>query len=709
MSREGDGSLGPEEVIRYLRRDANRPLKAKELARDLGVGPEEYSEFRELLRGMEADGLVYRQRKGRYAVPENLNLAVGELQVTRAGDGFVDTGPEVEDVFVPGHRLKGAVDGDRVVVRIERWPPRRNPQGSVVRVLRRAWRQAVGVYHRKRNYGFVVPQEPPLRTDFFIPPDSEKAARDGQLVLVEVLDWGDGDVNPVGRVARVLGTPGEPGVDVLAILLGRQLPLEFPAEVEEEAGRVAARRIREEELAKREDFRDRLCFTIDPPDARDHDDALSVRELEDGRLEVGVHIADVSRYVEEGGTLDAEALERATSIYLVDRVVPMLPHALSSDLCSLVPDEDRLTLSVVFTAGRDGRILGSRVARTVIRSRHRLSYDEAHAVLESGKGPEELRGGLRSLREVSRSVRRRRLERGSIDFDLPESRVVLNAAGEPTDIQRVLRLESHRMIEDLMILANETVARLALREELPFIFRIHEEPDDQKLEGLRALAATFGHHLPRRRIAPGDLARLVAAMEGTPQEALISTATLRSMMRARYATRNLGHFGLASEAYAHFTSPIRRYPDLVVHRQLTRWLGDRDAARGVDGGRLEEVAAHCSERERRAEEAERDSVELKKIEFMERHVGAEFSGTVSGVTAFGFFVLLDDFYVEGLVHVSTLEDDYYVYLEEQHALVGRRRRRKFQLGNPVRVRVVRVDREKREIDLELARERDSRG
>ncbi len=704
-------AVGPREVLEYLRDEATRPLKARELARALEVdGDEPYRAFKELLRQMEAEGLIYRQRKGRYAVPENLNLAIGRLQVTRGGDGFVVTEPDRDDVFVPEHLLATAVDGDLVVARIEHRRPGRNPAGRVIRVLQRATRQVVALYHRKRNYGFAAPQEPALGTDFFIPPDFGDEAEDGDLVLVDVVDWGEKERGPVGRVVRVLGRPGDAGVDVLSILLGHQLPLEFPTEVEEEAERIAARGIGEADLRGREDLRDRLALTIDPADAKDFDDALSVRPLENGRLEVGIHIADVAHYVEEGGVLDAEALERATSVYLVDRVVPMLPHPLSSGLCSLVPGEDRLAFSVLFDMDGGGGVRRARVVRTVIRSRHRLTYDQAQAILESEESaPEALADALNRLRGVARGIRRRREARGSIDFDLPESRVVLNAAGEPTDIQRVLRLSSHRMIEDLMILANETVAQLALREAFPLVFRVHESPSEEKLEGLRALAGTFGYHLPQRKVAPSDLARLVEAMHGTPQEQLIATATLRSMMQARYAVENVGHFGLASEAYAHFTSPIRRYPDLIVHRQLGRWLREPEAARRADAERLAQVAEHCSVRERRAVEAERDSVDLKKIEFMERHLGDEFEGTISGVTAFGFFVLLDEYHVEGLVHVSTLEDDYYTFVEEQHALLGHRRRRRFQLGDRVRVQVARVDREARKIDFELLRAPERKG
>ena len=700
-----------ENVLTYLREDAPRPLTAGELADELDVPEQRREAFRELLDEMEEQTLVYRQRKGRYAVPERLNLAIGRLQVTRGGDGFVVTDdPDSEDVFVPERNLDTAVSDDVVIARIEKRPQGKNPQGRVIRVLRRAWDQVVGVYHRKRNYGFVHAQEPEIRVDLFVPPGYEEDAEDGQVVVLEVLDWGEDEPSPVGRVREVLGRPGEKGVDVLSILHGHGLPLEFPPSVREDAERTADWGVQPEDLEGRRDFRDQLAFTIDPPDAEDHDDALSIRRLEDGLLEVGVHIADVAFYVRPDSELDDEALERGTSVYLVDRVVPMLPHALSGGLCSLVPDEDRLTMSVVFRMDEEGRVQDWTLTRGVVNSDHRLSYDQANDLLQGdAEGDDQLVRALRDLHGVSRGIRRRREERGSIDFDLPEARVVLNTAGEPTDIQRVLRLPTHEMIEDLMIQANEAVAELALAEELPFLFRVHAEPDEEKMDQLREMAATFGHPLPSRSISPRDLARFVSAMEDTPQEQLVNQSTLRSMQKAIYSPGNIGHFGLASDAYAHFTSPIRRYPDLVVHRQLARWLDRPEEARSADEGRLASVAEHCSERERVAQEAERDSVDLKKIEFMERHVGDEFDGTIAGVTAFGLFVLLDEYHVEGLIHVSTLTDDYYQYLEEQHALLGQRKRRKFQLGDRLRIQVARVDREAREIDFELLEQLDGSG
>ena len=666
------------------------------------TGAETYAELKKVLRELEARGEVYRQRKGRYALPGQLNLATGRLQVTRAGDGFVVTaGEDTQDVFVRGDNLGSAVDGDSVVARIERRPTGRNPVGRVIRITERAHDRVVGTYHSRRGYGFVTPRRPRLRVDFFVPADFAGLAADGDTVVLEPVDWGETEPNPVGRILEVLGRADEPGVDVLAILVGYQLPVEFPAEVERDANRLAKRGIRPDDFAGRDDLRDAFVVTIDPPEARDHDDALSVRRLDGDVLEVGVHIADVSHYVAPDSYVDVEAAARGTSVYLVDRVVPMLPETLSGDLCSLVPGEDRLAFTALLTIGKNGDLDDVRFARSVITSRHKLDYVSAQSILDGTAPAEaELKGTLEALDEAAHRLRERRLARGSIDFDLPESRVVLNAAGEPTEVQRVMRLGTHRLVEDLMIRTNEAVAELASRQNLPILYRVHEAPDAEKLERLRELAAAFDHKLPPGRLPPQRIAELLRAVVDTPQEALLTTTALRSMKQARYAVDNLGHYGLASKAYLHFTSPIRRYPDLVVHRQLGRWLaGEQPPAE--ERAALQPVAIESSARERRAERAERDSVELKKIEYMERHLGDEFAGTISGVASYGVFVLLDDFVIDGLVHAGSLTDDYYELDEDRHALVGRRKRRVLSLGDPVRVQVIRVDRESRRIDLEL--------
>ncbi|MFC1531108.1 ribonuclease R family protein, partial [Gemmatimonadota bacterium] len=449
------------------------PLTARDLARHLKVSADAYRAFRRRLRAMERDGDVFRQRKGRYALPDSFEIVTGIVDLTRAGDGFVI--PEVaggEDVYVPRRFLGSAVEGDRVAVRVERRLPGRNPEGRLVRVLDRAWEQAVGVYHDRRGYGVVVPQEPPLPADVFVPPADRAGAAEGDIVLVRIDEWGKDTVRPVGVITSVLGRPGDPGIDVLSIILGQQLPIDFPPIVVREADKIARRGVRPEDLEGREDFRDTLCFTIDPRDAKDHDDALSVRRTAGG-LEIGIHIADVSWYVKEGSGIDREALDRGTSVYLVDRVIPMLPESLSSDLCSLVPGQDRLTLSVVLDFDEHGKMRERRIVRGVIRSARRLAYEDAEEILGHGL-PEEDPGGalveaLMDLSSIAQEVRRARREAGAVDFAIPEAEVVLDDEGEPLEIRPRLRLEAHRIIEDLMIFANETVATLGLDEGLPLI------------------------------------------------------------------------------------------------------------------------------------------------------------------------------------------------------------------------------------------------
>lgn len=691
-----------EAVHEALHASTRGPLKAKELARALDIPTERYRDLRDRLRAWEKEGALYRNRAQRYAVPSEIHLVVGTLQVVRSGDAFLHPeDPRSMDVYVSQRHLESAMDGDRVAVRIEARPTGRNPVGRVVKILERGRPTVVGRYQRTKRFGFASPLDHRVGRDILIPHGAEGEARAGDIVVVRIQQFGDTRRNAVGEVEQVLGPMEAPGVDVLAILHGHGLPRAFPEEVEKAAEAAAAR---SREPGDREDLRHLFAFTIDPATARDHDDALSLEALEGGDAEVGIHIADVSHFVEEGSPLDLEALRRGTSVYLVDQVVPMLPHLLSSDLCSLREGEDRFALSLLVRLSPKGEIRGHRYARSLIRCRHGLHYEQVQGILEdTGSVSEEVDGVVRRLHELAQALRRQRDARGSLDFDLPEARVVLDDEGVPIDIQRVVQLDSHRLVEDFMVLANEIVARDAVKRKITLPFRIHEPPPDDRLEDLRQFLGPMGMSpgRPGDGVKPRQLQAVLERVRGKPEEQLVSTVILRSMSRARYAPANEGHFGLASRAYLHFTSPIRRYPDLVVHRIVKEVLVDGGAPSRTRAESMSEVCDRASERERVAQQAERDSIEMKKIEYMHRHLGDDFEGTIAGVTAFGFFVLLDRVFVEGLVHVSTLGDDYYAFLPEAYALVGERNGRRFRIGDRVRVRVARADKEERQIDFLL--------
>jgi ribonuclease R len=621
----------------------------------------------------------------------------GVLVLTRRGDAFVRPESAGEDVFVPGGRLNTAMDGDRVVVRVTRRPKARNPEGSVLEVLERAHETVVGTLHARHRSSFVVPLDARLQREILI--RERSGAEDGDVVLVRLESFGDGRSRPSGAVERVLGKLSDPGVDVLAVALGFGLELDFPREVlvaADEAARVGT----EHPGRGRIDRTALLCFTIDPSDAKDHDDALSVEARDEGLVEVGVHIADVSHFVRPEGHVDAEARSRGTSVYLVDRVIPMLPAILSSDVCSLIVDAPRFALSLFMTLDVEGRVRERRYERTVIRCRHGLSYEEAQEVLGgTGSISAELDDALRLLDDRARRIREARHDRGALDLDLPEADVVLGPDGVPVDIQRRERRESHRLIEDYMILANEVVAQDMEARGLDGLYRVHEPPAPEKLEELKALLSAQGLEVPRRKsLRPKDVQILLEAVR-PEQKDMVSSLLLRTLAKARYDTENLGHFGLASSGYTHFTSPIRRYPDLVVHRVIAASFLGGEPLDDEEREALGSIAASSSEREQAADEAERATVALKKVEFMERHLGDVFTGRITGVASFGVFVTLDDYFVDGLVHVRAMEDDFYELRPREQALVGERRGRRYRLGDRIEVQVARVDKEARRIDF----------
>jgi ribonuclease R len=636
--------------------------------------------------------------KERRAAPHR--VLSGVLTTTRRGDAFVRPDDGSPDVFVAGGRLATAMHGDRVAVRLERQGRGRSPEGTVVEVLERARTKVVGTFHRRKRMSWVVPLDPRLQRDVLVPGGRDVDASEGDVVVVRLTGFGSGRSRPTGEVERVLGPLDDPGVDVLAVAHGFDLALDFPGEVSDAADEAARTGSRNGGRG-RIDRTELLAFTIDPADAKDHDDALSIEASEAGRVVVGVHIADVSHFVRHGGPVDIEARARGTSVYLVDRTIPMLPSVLSSDVCSLRADLPRLAISLFVELDGEGRVLARRYERTRIRCRYALSYEDAQDVLDGHRSiAPHLDDALRRLDDAARKIRSARHARGALDLDLPEAKVILDAEGDPVDIRRQDRLASHRLIEDFMILANEVVASDLVARDLPGLFRVHEPPSPEKSDELREALGPLGLDVPRRRaLKPADVQRVLEAPRGPEAHVLVSALVLRTLAKARYDTENLGHFGLASTGYTHFTSPIRRYPDLIVHRVLAAAFLDGERPPDLDGEALAAIAASSSAREQAADEAERATVALKKVEFMERHLGDSFDGRVSGVAPFGVFVTLEDYFVDGLMHVRALEDDYYRFNPKEYTLVGESRGRRYRLGDRVRVQVSRVDKEARRIDF----------
>ncbi|PYQ16695.1 MAG: ribonuclease R, partial [Acidobacteria bacterium] len=678
--------------------------------RHLDLAKEARHELKGLLRQLIADGELVKIRGARVGLPSRMNLVVGRLSCNPAGFGFVV--PEAghgrrDDLYVSAMNMKEALHGDRVVARLERMTPK-GPEGRIIRVLERGLQRMVGRYEEDGRFGgHVVPFDKRVLHELFIPPADSGGARPGQMVAAEITRPPTATRNPSGRVLQVLGRLEDPGVDLKVVMAKYELPDAFPAEVEAEAGRVA-REVRPEDTQGRTDFRDWTTVTIDPETARDHDDAVAIERAPNGHWRLAVHIADVAQYVRPGTALDQEAYLRGTSVYFPDRVVPMLPHALSSHICSLVEGQDRLTQGVVLELDPRGRVRKAEFHDGIIRSAARLSYQQVQAIVD---GDAELRRryaplgkALEDMDELAKLMRARRYERGSLDFDLPEPKLVLGASGEMTGIVAAERLDSMRLIEEFMLAANEAVAERLARAGTPALFRIHEQPDPERVKEFAELVASFGYRVPAHleAIRPQDFQLILRQIDGKPEERLVSYLLLRTMKLARYHEENLGHFGLATEMYAHFTSPIRRYPDLVVHRALRALRrGRREGAAEELPAQLAEMGRHLSEMERRAAEAERELVEWKKVRFMADKLGEVYRGYVTGVQSFGLFVELEEIFVQGLVHVSSMTDDYYRFDERVHALKGENTRQVYRLGDEVEVQVVRVDLERRQVDFAL--------
>jgi ribonuclease R len=731
-----DGRKIREQILALLRRKDYRPLNKIEIARKLGVSGSARVAVRRTLRDLERAGEIARIRKDRYVLPAEADLVTGKLSVHPAGYGFLTSEkPGESDVFIASENVGTALHGDRVVARISPEPPagriKGRREGRVIRILERAYDTIVGTVQRSRNFYYVVPDDPRFVHDVYVRSDissrgpagrrdetgQRPVATVGDKVVVRLDDWQSRHVNPEGEIIEVLGPASAPGVDVLSIIRKYHLPTEFPSDVLEQAERIPES-VDEQQITGRQDLRSEFIVTIDPDDARDFDDAIHVEKLPNGGWQLGVHIADVAAYVEPGSVLDREARRRGNSIYLPDRVIPMLPERLSNGVCSLKPEVDRLTHSVFIQFDKRGAAKSARFARSVIRSAHRLTYKQAYEILKSPPR-DRLRERLHLAWELAALLRRKRFEHGALDLDFPEVKVWVDAHGQPIRLERVENDESHQLIEEFMLAANEAVARELKKRAIPTIYRVHENPDPEKLAEYREFALSFGYKvgdLTHR----AELQRLLAEIGGKPEEQPLKIGLLKSLKRARYDPQPLGHYGLAKTNYLHFTSPIRRYADLVVHRALgrdgtalpsaaprtTERRSRSDAQYYIGMAEIASIAEHISTTERNAADAEIDATQMKKLEFFQRQLAGRnpqiFSATVVDVRNYGLMVELPDALLTGLVHVSSLTDDFYMFEPARRQLIGRRSRKRFRVGDKLSVFVARVDVFKRQVDFAIA-------
>ena len=705
--------LTKEEIIVYMEHQAVRPLSEEELAEVFAVDTvDALVQLKGLLKELENDGTLVLSRKNRYGRPAQFNLLIGKISRHPKGFGFLmQEDADADDIFIPASELKGAMNGDRVIVRIKREATAKSrAEGEVIRILQRNVQQIVGTFESSRHFGFVVPDDKRFGSDIFIPKEQFNGAKTNMKVLVEITQWPEKNRSAEGKIVQVIGKKDAPGVDILSIIMGHDLPQGFPADVLMYA-EALPETIAVSEIEKRRDLRDMLMITIDGEDAKDLDDAVSVQKLENGNYLLGVHIADVGHYVKEDSVLDKEALERATSVYLVDRVIPMLPQKLSNGICSLNAGEDRLAMTCMMEINSQGVVVSHDIFESVIHVNYRMTYQNVTKILLNqdealcGKYHEIL-SMLQEMAQLQMILEKKRKLRGAIEFYAPESKVILDKKGHPIRIEWREQGVADKIIEEFMLCANETVAEHFFWMEVPFLYRVHEEPKMEDVLDVNKFLQAFGYNIKglSNHVHAKAYQNVVEQVAGKPEEMMINTVMLRSMQHARYDVEALGHFGLAAQYYSHFTSPIRRYPDLAIHRMIKELIhnGDRlDEKRVIIlKEKMKHYAERASVREKIAEEAERESVELKKIEYMKPYVGEVFQAKISGVTNFGIFVQLDNS-VEGLAHISTLIDDFYQFQPESYSLIGEHTRKVYRLGQDIKVRLTRVSVEDRQIDFEV--------
>lgn len=704
-------TLTKERITKEISAKVHRPLTFKELSEIFDIQPKEINKFKGLVKELVLSGAIIKTRENRYALPEKVGLITGIVNAHPDGYAFITPEEGGEDIFIPPKKMLGAMNGDKVVVRIEGIRQGNKKEGRIIRILERAHTKITGRFEKSKGFGFVMPTDPKIAYDIYIHKDNWNNAKDGEIVVAEIIEYPKEKRNPAGAVIKTLGFPDKKGIEAELIMEEYELTAEFPEDVKKELSNLRFQ-ISDSQLKKRADLRELKTVTIDGENAKDFDDAVSIKKHANGHYTLWVHIADVSHYVETGTALDKEAFSRATSVYFPDRAIPMLPYELSNDVCSLKPHVDRLTVTAEMEFDKKGKMIGYRFYNSCIKSNERMTYTKVKEIL-ADNDPElcdrysELMEDFKLMEELSLLISNQRWERGSIDFDLPEPQIILDIQGKPTDIIKAERNIAHKIIEEFMIAANEAVASYITSLEAPFIYRIHEEPDRDKIEDFTEVIRGFGLSVKRKEgLKPKTLQKILEDVKQRPEERLVNHILLRSMKQARYATENTGHFGLASENYTHFTSPIRRYPDLAVHRILKMAMR-KEAISEKDKEYLKEIlpetAKHSSERERIAMEAERDVVNLFKINFMKEHIDEVYTGYISGVTAFGFFVELEGIFVEGLVHITKLHDDFYVFNEKEHSLIGTNTKKGYRIGDKVTVIVDKIDAERRKIDFSLIR------
>ncbi|ERJ60931.1 ribonuclease R [Sphingobacterium paucimobilis] len=691
-------------IVDIFEKSGNPLLNYKQVAAKLNIQDSDSKvAIADILNDSSKNGQFSQPERGKFKLKQLQVYIIGKVDMTADGSAYIVPEDELEqDIFVAPRKLRQALHGDIVKVHVYDRKKGRKREGEVVEILQRSKTDFTGTIDISKSYAFFLPDDRKMQHDIFIPLDSLNGAKNGEKVLVTIVEWPKNAKNPIGKVKSVLGAKGENNTEMNAILADYGFPLQFPKEVEDAANAISEE-ISSEEIAKRRDFRDTLTFTIDPADAKDFDDAISFKELENGNYEIGVHIADVSYYVTPESTLDKEAFERGTSVYLVDRVIPMLPERLSNNLCSLRPNEDRLCFSAVFEMDDKANVVDQWFGRTVIHSDRRFSYEDAQEIIESKNGDHAT--AILKLNELAYILRDRKFKNGAISFESEEVKFLLDETGKPLGVYTKVRKDAHKLIEDFMLLANRKVAEYIGKQgkgknKLGFVYRFHDTPNPETLTSFSQFAARFGHRLSIKsdKETAKSLNALMMKIEGSKEQNLLTSLAVRSMAKAIYTTKGTSHYGLAFDYYTHFTSPIRRYPDVMVHRLLQFYL---DGGTKINVEHYEKMAEHSSQMEKKAAEAERASIKYKQAEFLQDQVGVEYTGIVSGVTEWGMYVEIQENKCEGMVRLRDITDDFYTLDEKNFAIIGQRKKKVYQLGDEVQIKVKKVDLEKRQIDFTL--------